>query len=59
MFPFNNQKLPKANLDRHTFINDRHFEGDADDAHQVRSGNQRAQDGSDTQRLTFTCIDKL
>lgn len=42
-----------------TFINHRHFEGDADDAHQVCSGNQRTQDGSDTQRLTFTSIDKL
>lgn len=44
---------------QHTFINHRHFEGDADDAHQVYSGNQRAQDGTDTQRLTFTRIDKL
>lgn len=42
-----------------TFIYDRHFEGDADDAHQVCSRNQRAEDGSDTQRLTFTRIDQL
>ena len=44
---------------QHTFIDNRHCEGDADDAHQVRSGNQRAQDGPDTQRLTFARIDKL
>ena len=43
----------------HTFINHRRSEGDADDANQVFSGNQRAQDSSDTQRLTFTRIDKL
>lgn len=44
---------------QHTFINYGHFEGDADDSHQVWSGDQWAQDGSDTQRLTFTCIDQL
>jgi len=41
-------KLNNYHQDEHTFINHRHFEGDADDAHQVRRGNQRAQDGSDT-----------
>lgn len=44
---------------QHTFIDHRHYEGDADDAHQVCSGNQRAQDGPDTQRLTFARVDKL
>ena len=44
---------------RLTFIMHRHFEGDADNSHQVCRGDQRAQDGSDTQRLAFTRIDKL
>lgn len=43
----------------HTFMNHRHVEGDADDADQVRGGNQRAQYGPDTQRLPFTGVDEL
>lgn len=46
-------------MDQRTFVNHRHFQRDADDAHQICSGNQRAQDGSDTQCFTFTRIDQL
>lgn len=42
-----------------TFVNHRHLEWDADDAHQVWGGDQGAEDGSDTQRLAFTCVNEL
>lgn len=42
-----------------TFIDQGHFERDADDAHQVLGGNERAQDGTDPQSFAFTLIDEL
>lgn len=43
----------------HTFIDNRHFKWNTDDANQVFSGYQRAQDSTDSQSLTFTFIDQL
>lgn len=40
-------------------MNHGHFQGDADDPHQVNGGNQGAQDGPDTQRLAFAGVDEL
>lgn len=42
-----------------TFVDDRHFEGYADDAHQVFSGHKGAQDGTDSQGFPFTLVDQL
>lgn len=42
-----------------TFIDNGHLEWYTDDAHQVCGRNQGAQDGPDTQCLTFTLIDQL
>lgn len=42
-----------------TFVDNGHFERYADDAHKVFSGHQGAQDGTDTQCLTFPFVDKL
>lgn len=56
------QRGPKELLgssSRHTFINHGHFWRDADDAHEVDGRNQGAQDGPNSERFTFTCIDEL
>lgn len=42
-----------------TFINHGHFWRDADDSHEVDSRNQRAQDGPNSERFPFTCVDEL
>lgn len=42
-----------------TFVNDGHFERYADDSHQVFSGHQRAQDGTNAQSFAFSLVDEL
>lgn len=42
-----------------TFVGDGHFERYADNSHQVFSWYQRAQDGANTQSLTFPLVDEL
>lgn len=42
-----------------TFVDDGHFEGDADNSHKVLGGHQRAQNGPNAQRFPFSLVDEL
>lgn len=42
-----------------TFVDDGHFERYADNSYKVLGGHQRAQDGADTQSLTFPLVNEL
>lgn len=52
-------KISPRFLIRRTFINHGHFWRDADDSHEVDSRNQRAQDGANSERFPFPCVDEL